>query len=246
MKFKIKIKTKKKRGRKPKKEIRSGYRSTWAMFFLSGVSFLCFVLCAFPFFEPNMTVAVDDNTVVSLDLEAEITISAPADVNLGSVSGISGGSLVSNDVIWTVTTSNSAGYFLNLKKNALMSTGGGGAEREIGDYTETTSGVPDYNWVAVGSGNEALGFSPSYGADIVQNFKNNGSLCNQSGGSVSSGHCWINIPNAPASESLAYSNDATGISGAETAVKLKVEIGANNYLEGGTYSSTLTATAGTN
>ncbi len=216
------------------------------VFLFTVLSFLCTIFVLFPSLEPGMTGAVDDSVLVSMNLTSEITMSSPSDVDLGTIYGISGGSLTSGDVVWSVTTSNSAGYFLNLKKNNLMSTGGGGDGREINDYTESVSGVPDYNWGSVGSGNKEFGFAPSYGADLVQKFKNDGSSCNQSGGSVTAGHCWLDVPNGPTTESLAYSDSATGIGGEETAIKLKVELGANNYLEEGTYSSTLTVTAGNN
>lgn len=241
-------KNNRKKNRKKKRRHICGVKTTTigVIFLFSILSFSCVVFVLFPFLEPGMTGAVNDDVVVSLNLSSEITISSPSNVDLGTIYGISGGSLTSGDVVWSVTTSSSTGYFLNLKKNTLMNTNGGGAGKEINDYTEASSGVPDYGWGSVGSGNKEFGFSPSYGTDFVQKFKNDGASCNQAGGSITASHCWLGIPTGPTTESLAYSNSATGESGTETAIKLKVEIGANNYLEEGTYSSTLTATAGTN
>ncbi len=216
------------------------------LFLTVTASFLSVVFVFYPVVEPIVTSAVTDDVLVSLSVTSEITISSPSDVTLTSIPGMTGGSSTSSAIAWTVITNDTSGYSLTLKKGGLMSTGGGGASKEIADYTEAVSGTPDYSWGSVGAGNEEFGFAPSSGSDFVQKFKNSGSSCNQAAGTITDGYCWLDIPTTPTTESIASSSSTTGGSGSETAIKVKTEVGSSNYLEEGTYTTTLTATAVTN
>jgi len=205
--------------------------------FFSGTFFL---------FEPGIIKAITDQVLVTLGITSEITISSPSDVTLTSIPGMTGGNSTSNAITWTVVTNDTSGYTLKIEKDQLLQKGAG-ANQTIANYTETVTGTPDYNWGAVGAGNEEYGFAPSTGTDIVQKFKNNGVACNQSGGSVTDQKCWSPIPTTPTTaETLATSSTYTPDGGTATAIKVKVEVGSSNHLEEGTYTSTITATATTN
>ncbi len=217
-----------------------------SLFVSTALVFSSLVFAFYPVLEPIITTAVTDDVLVSLSITSEITISAPSNVTLSSISGMTGGSSTSSAIAWTVITNDTAGYSLTLKKDTLLRSGAGGTDKELADYTEAVSGTPDYSWGSVGAGNEEFGFAPSSGDDFVQTFKNNGASCDQSGGSITDEKCWLDIPTTPTTESIASKSSATGSSGSATAIKVKAEVGASNYLEEGTYTSTLTATAVTN
>jgi len=205
-------------------------------------------LFLFTAFEPVLLKAVSDSddVLVSLDITGEITISDASDIVLSALSGMTGGTSTSGAITWNVNTSAVGGYTLTIEKDHLLYTNGGGADKQIADYTEASAGTPDYDWDAVGAGNEEFGFAPSAGADIVQKFKNSGGVCNQAAGTVSDLQCWSPIPTTATQETLATSASGTGESGTDTSIKVRAEVGTGNYLESGTYTSTITATAATN
>lgn len=211
-------------------------------------SILIFVFFLGIFFcnEPSIIRAVTDSVLVSLGITSEITISSPSDVVLSSIPGMTGGSSTSASAIsWTVVTNDTAGYTLTIQEDHTLQKGGG-ANQSIAQYSEAVLGTPDYNWGAVGAGNEEFGFSPSSGTDVVQKFKNNGSACN-TGTNVTDQKCWSPVPINPATaETIAYSGAQTSDSGTATAIKVKAEVGSGNHLEEGTFSNTITATAVTN
>lgn len=210
--------------------------------FSSGVFFLA-TLFVFELLEPGVIKAVTDDVLVSMSITAEITISTPDDVTLSSLPGMTGGSSTSDLLTWNVSTSNTGGYSLSIEKDHLLRKGTG-ANQTIADYTEVASGTPDYDWGAVGSGNEEFGFSPGSGADIITKYKNNGSACNQSGGSVTDQQCWSPIPNTPSTaQEISHSTSPTSESGNDTAIRVKAEVGSGNHVEEGTFTATITATA---
>jgi|GEM_PF-1990245 len=215
-----------------------------ALFF--SVPVCIFLLGVFFLGEPDIIKAVEDTDTVqvSLDITPDITISDASDVVLDALSGMTGGTSTSSAISWTVVTNDVSGYTLTIEKNHLLYTGGGGANKQVADYTEASSGTPDYDWGAVGAGNEEFGFAPSSGSDWVQKFKNNTTACNVSG-SITDSKCWSPIPTTASAETLASTSAGTGSSGSATAIKVQAQVGASNYLESGTYTSTITATAAT-
>lgn len=213
--------------------------------FYSVATFI-FVFGIFSIEEPSIIKAVTDTVLVTLGITSEITISNAADVILSSIPGMTGGTSTSGAIAWTVITNDTSGYTLKIEKNQLLQKGGG-ANQSIANYTEAVVGTPDYNWGAVGAGNEEFGFAPSSGTDIVQKFKNNATACNQAGGSVTDAKCWSPIPTTPAmAENIASSAAATVDTGTATAIKVQAEVGSGNHLEEGSFTSTITATALTN
>lgn len=214
--------------------------------FLTTGVFLALSLLIAVLFEPELIKAITDEVLISIDITSEITISSPADVTLASIPGMTGGSSLSGPVTWNVQTGSTNGYSLKIEKDQLLEKGTG-TNQTIDDYSEAVSGTPDYDWGAVGAGNEELGFAPNSGADFVQKFKNNGSACNQSGGQITDQKCWSPIPTTPSTaEEISHNNSATGDSGVDTAIRFRVQVGSGNHLEEGTYTTTVTATATTN
>ena len=85
-----------------------------------------------------------------------ISISAPSDVSLSSISGLAGGTS-KGTASWTVTTDNSSGYVLTIEATstpALRAPSGA----SFVDYVPAT-GVPDFVFT-VGAASSTFGFSP--------------------------------------------------------------------------------------
>lgn len=228
--------------RKRKDNSRKGF-SMLGKILLYSLSFNLLLGAIFTVFEPSLIKAATDTVLVTLGITSEITISAPSDVNLSSIAGMTGGSSTSSAITWTVVTDDTSGYTLKIEEDHLLRKGVG-ANQTIANYTEAVAGTPDYNWGAVGAGNEEFGFAPSSGTDIVQKFKNATSICNQAGGSVTDSQCWSPIPITPATaETIASSATFTPDGGTASAIKVKVEVGSGNHVEEGSFTCTITATA---
>ena len=202
-------------------------------------------------FEPEISKAQasdTDTVTVTQTVTEEITISDAADMTLTpSISGITGGSGSSTDhTTWTITTNNTSGYELTLNKNNTLRLSGGGANREFSDYASSTP--VDYNWSSPGSGQTRFGFNVSAAAsstDIVAKYRDNGAGTCGTGDNVSDGQCWNGIPDTGDEEAIANRTTWTPTGGVTVSVKFRTEAGADNYLESGDYTTTITATATT-
>jgi len=168
-----------------------------------------------------------------------ISINTPDNVNLGSLSGFTGGT-ASGDLTWTVITDNPAGYNLSVKAGASPALGTG--TYNIANYTPTgTTTTPDYSW-GIGSAISEFGFAPYNATSQISKFKNDSTNCN-TGSTITDWKCWF--PFATADTQVA--NRTSSTTGENTNINLQVEINtANGYQEDGTYTATITATAVTN
>ena len=194
----------------------------------------------FSLIEPTLTRGADVG--VSQTVSAEINLACDANVaGLSAIAGISGGT--SNGTFnCTTTTNNSAGYNLTFKKNGLLLTAGGGADKQFDDYTGATGDPIDYNFAAPGAGVEYWGFNMTAGTDVATRFKDNGAACNVAG-AVNAGQCWVRVPTTPTVETVATGATATGGSGVQSSFGVRMQAGASNALQSGTYTSTLVVTA---
>jgi len=195
------------------------------------------------FFESELVKAADDTTDVSLTVTTEITVDCDAACSMttgGPINAISGGSLTGTFTC-TVTTPDSSGWNLTVKKSQILQRSGGGANKEFTDYTENSP--LDYAWTAPGAGNETFGFNLRAATeDAVAKYTDNGSdTCGT--GTVSNDHCWTKFPTTPTTEKVSSSNAATDPAGDAVNFGLKAEAGGSNFLEPGAYTTTITATA---
>lgn len=164
-----------------------------------------------------------------------ISITSPADANLGSVSGLLGGTGNASST-WVVTTNNSTGYSLSVVSNTYPA------------LKAPTSGIPDYSPVGadpdytftVASNAARFGFSPE-GSDVIQRYKDNGSACN-TGSSNTTDACWDGF--ATTSKMVASSNTGNHPSGTATVLKYRVQIG-NAFIQDASplYEASITVTA---
>lgn len=167
--------------------------------------------------------------------ESYISVSAPSDLAMTSMSGISGGSS-EGTVSWTVLTDNTAGYSVNISSSttpALKSS-----TDSLDDYVPAGS-APDYNFTN-GASSSSFGFSPE-GLDVNSRFKDNGSSTCNTGSSETTGKCWDGLSTTP--KEIVNRTTSNIPSGTVTTVRFRAETGANHVQTSGAYSATITVTA---
>ncbi len=171
----------------------------------------------------------------TLSVESTISISSPADVNLGSINGLTGGSATASST-WLVTTDSPAGYSLSIKAStnpALKSS-----ISSFADYTLV--GDPEFTFSIISTASE-FGFTPE-GVDIVARFKDNGSSACNTGSSDTADRCWDAFSTTDAS--ISSKNSSNYPSGSTTTVKYRAEVGSSKIQDSGSdYSATITVTA---
>jgi hypothetical protein len=99
-------------------------------------------------------------------------------------------------------------------------------------------GAPDFVFTT-GAGQSHFGYSPD-GVDIVQTFKDNGSLCNV-GSLTTAAACWDGLDTT--ATLIASDTDANHPLGATTTISFKVGIGNGAAQAEGEYTATTTLTA---
>jgi len=164
-----------------------------------------------------------------------ITLSSPDDLVLVSMSGLYAAS-TTGDIEWHVTTDNSAGYSLSLKSGSAPALSSGA--HDFIDYTPSTA-APDYTWTLTVS-TATFGYTVG-GSDTVTRFLDNGSLCNQAGGSASADTCWDGF--STSNIIVASDINANSPAGATTTVTVKAGVGASANQPAGSYTATIIATA---
>lgn len=195
---------------------------------------------SYMFFEPEIIKADYYETVVTLEVSSEITVSCNETCPMsGTINSISGGSATCNFTC-TVTTPDVTGWNLTVQKDQLLLTGAGGENSQFSDYTEN---IPlDYNYATPDAGNETFGFNlRAATVAAMDKFTDNGSTtCGT--GTVSNDHCWADIPTTPADKVSSSSSPAP--TGADVNFGLKAAAGGSNALvPANDYTTTITATA---
>ncbi len=191
--------------------------------------------------------ATGDSTSTSYEISAgyqqaetnlgggSISISAPSDVALSSISGLTGGTS-KNTAAWTVITDSSSGYTLTIEATSTPAfRAASGAS--FANYVPAT-GAPDYTFT-VDAASSTFGFSPE-GTHIVSRFKDNGSICN-TGSSDTSDRCYDAVTTTPTN--IASSNSANNPSGTVTTVRFAAGIGSSKIQDSGAYGATIIVTA---
>jgi hypothetical protein len=167
--------------------------------------------------------------------EVYIAISnAPNVVLSPSISGITGGTSNGSTTV-TVTTDSSAGYSLTIfaSTNPAMQKG----SDVIADYIPAGA-PPDFTFIT-GSTQALLGFTPE-GINVVQRFKDNGSVCNAGSANVTLA-CWDRLSTTP--QSIAEGSSSNHPQGAATTLRFRVGIGSAVVQPEGIYTATTTLTA---
>jgi hypothetical protein len=168
--------------------------------------------------------------------EVFISLSAPAPVEMtGPLGGLTGGESNGSTTV-TVVTDSPGGYQLLITAESAPAMRKG--LDTIADYTADSAPNPDLMFTT--ASNEAhFGLAP-FGADIVDRFKNNGSLC-AVGDTITPLQCWVGASTTP--QLLARGAGANHPDGATTTLQFKVGIGSQMTVPAGTYVATTTLTA---
>lgn len=167
---------------------------------------------------------------------SSISISAPSNVTLASISGLTGGTS-KGTAAWTVTTDSPGGYTLTIEATSTPAfRAPSGAS--FGDYVPTTS-APDFNF-AVNAASSTFGFSPE-GSHIVARFKDDGSSTCNTGSSDTSDRCYDGLSTTPTN--IASSNSANNPGGTVTTVRFAAGIGSSKIQDSGAYNATVIVTA---
>ena len=166
--------------------------------------------------------------------EVYIALSGATNVVMSpSIAGVTGGTANGSTTV-TVITDSPSGYALTIKSSgspAMQSP-----SNSIANYVPT--GNPDYSFI-LGPTQALFGYSPA-GVNLVQRFKDNGSLCNT--GSLNGVNtCWDGLSTSPATISSATASNHP--LGATTSVLFRVGIGSTVGQAPGTYTATTTLTA---
>jgi hypothetical protein len=163
-------------------------------------------------------VATDDVNV-NLTVASTISITHPADVSMGTITGTGS---VTGSADWTVTTNNSSGWKLEVETNQANTMHSG--SDVFTDYTELVDGTPE-TWSIVNSVSE-FGFGATgtyietkFGVDKYMGFNNT------------------------TKEQVSHS--AAETAGDATTVIFKAEVGSAKSQPTGSYSALVTATATT-
>ena len=168
--------------------------------------------------------------------ESSIAISAPTDLVMDSMGGLSGGS--SEGVMsWTVTTDNTAGYAMSIASTttpALKS-----AQDSLADYIPAGAD-PDYNFTN-DANSSSFGFSPE-GTETIARFKDNGSVCN-AGSLETTDKCWDGLSTTP--KVMAGNTSSNMPNGSVATVRFRAESGSNHIQTSGQYNVTVVVTATT-
>ena len=205
--------------------------------------------CSFLLFEGAVVTATsaEQGFNVSLEVTDEIAVtcsqaSSTYPVLLTpSIAGQTGGSATSTDDQFNcTTTSNSAtGYTLTVRATSTPAlTKGADSFADLG-----TS--PTYNFSpSVTAAESEFGFSASttIAADIVQNFLNNGSACNQAGGNQSNVHCWTAF-NGTTPVNVINRSTNTDADGQVVKFMFKAKVGSTRNQPTGYYNAHVIVTA---
>lgn len=145
-----------------------------------------------------------------------------------------GGGVADGTGSWTVTTDNLAGYSMSIRASTSPALVSGA--NNFPDYVPAGA-APDFTF-STPAASSRFGFTPE-GADIVQQYRDNGAVCNAGGGDTAAA-CWSGLSTSPIT--IADSALANHPSGSLTSVHFRAASGASNVQAGGSYAATTTLT----
>ena len=166
--------------------------------------------------------------------EVYLSISLSGNVTLLPNIPSLGGGIADGTGSWTVTTDNAAGYSMSIRASSSPALVSGA--NNFPDYVPAALD-PDFVF-STPAASSRFGFTPE-GADIVQQYRDNGAACNVGGGDTPAA-CWSGLSTSPIT--IAASAVANHPSGSLTSVHFRAESGATNVQAGGSYAATTTLT----
>ena len=187
--------------------------------------------------EPTLADAVTDNVIVTLTVDAGISISDGAAVTMSPNLSVSVmGSIGSST--WTVITNDPDGYTLAVNDSTDPALKNGVVD-SFANYTEGTPGTPEEPW-AVTSGNKEFGFS-AFGTDTNTTTWGTAASCGAAG-VPSATQKYMGFLATPTTKTIATRSAVTSPSGITTTICFAAEQDGV-FAAAGTYTATITGTA---
>jgi hypothetical protein len=182
----------------------------------------------YPLFEAPVVQAAttNDTAAVSLTVAATISISAPDNVSLGTITGTGVSSV--GTATWTVTTNNSGGYKLEWQASSATMTSGSDT---IAAYTPAVADTPE-TWSVASDASEWGARLKSASTDAAAEWGTDGTS-----------EKWLNVATTP--RQIVSRTTETDAAGSSEIVAFKAEIGASKFQPTGSYTVNVTVTATT-
>jgi len=179
----------------------------------------------------------NDSVIVTLNVEAGISITSPADTTMSTTLGVSTNTAVATTT-WNVKTNNNLGYALTVaaSTNPAMRVSG---SQYINDFATTTT--PEL-WANLPDGRAEFGYS-AFGTDVNTSTYGNATSCSAATSTPSTILKYRGFTTS-ASPTIATRSSTTTPTGIDTTICYAVEQ-KNFYISSGTYTATITATATT-
>jgi hypothetical protein len=199
-------------------------------------------------------VTASDTITLTLPVDATISISSPADVTMGAITGTGKSDLTTNSATWTVATNNSAGYQLAWKS---VTNGTGGRtlstlENTTGDsiahYTPAVADTPEA-WALSSATSSEWGARLSATSDIDGTVADPTMWGDGTGvattvyNGTGTGAKWLNV--ATSDRIIASRNSETTFAGDSEVVTFGAEVGSTMLQSTGSYKVDVTMTATT-
>jgi len=159
-----------------------------------------------------------------------LSISAPSNVDMGTIAGTGDTGLTGSSATWTIITDNSAGYKLEWQASSISMVSG---SYTIGPYTPAIADTPE-NWLVGASDSEWGGRLSASSTDTSGEW---GSL-----DEITSGAKWLNIASGSSRQIVSRVNANTPAGSIEK-VFFRVEVGVNKTQAIGEYHTGITITA---
>lgn len=207
-------------------------------------SILMLLPITFVLFEPSDLMAADasDQSVITLTVTSQITISDGADVTMGTLNITN--STSTGTTAWTVTTNNQAGYKLEVASSQQNPLRSADTSEQFADYAEASGTTPEV-WNTTDGAYE-FGFS-AYGDNVPTGTWGTGATCG-SGTTINQSMKYrgFNVAGDAAAETVQIATLATetGTAGVTTNFCLGA-VQSHIFAPAGTYTATTTATATT-
>lgn len=179
-----------------------------------------------------------DSVVVTLNVDAGISLTSPADTTMSTNLGVSTNSAIATTT-WNVKTNNNLGYSLTVSAstNPAMRVSG---TQFIDDFTPA-GGTPAL-WSTLPTGHSMFGYS-AYGTDVSTGTYGTGASCSAATSTPSTTLLYRGFTTS-ASPTIATRAATTTTSGVDTTICYAVEQ-KGVYIGSGVYTATITATATT-
>ena len=212
-------------------------RSILKKAFVTSLALIVIVSAAGMYLEPSVSSAAvaADSVIVTLNVVSGITITSPADTPMSTSLGVSTNTAIATTT-WNVKTNNNLGYTLVVTSSTFPAMKASPTQF-VNDFPSTSTPAL---WSTLGTGGW-FGYS-GYGTDVSTGTWGTGSSCGAT--STPSGTLKYAGFSSTTASAIATRSATTTLSGVDTTLCYAVEQ-KSVYIDSGTYTATITATATT-